>query len=293
MICRHSTYKAIVDCLCNLLPEAQSAERRSAFRTQPERNALYVLHQILSFDVAKAVEAGVISRWLAQYPFGGGDASKYKKKKTIMEILDNRSYYEDGDFGRTMRAMLFCMSRTPSLRDEMVEHGLLDFPKGNHITVRVNCPRREQWLWTDNVQDYWDIPEGSERTYPHTNRTRRGIPTGTSNRPREESFEEQALRRRRREAMVLGEVGRPIERADIIERDSAALDGFRSQVITTLDDESEEEPEQPVVAVADEDAEEELELLAEETIQAESTRDGGWWDWLKRLRPDGLAPEPM
>ncbi|KAF6230150.1 hypothetical protein HO133_004489 [Letharia lupina] len=275
MICRHSTYKAIVDCLCNLLPEAQSAERKSAFRTQPERNALYVLHHILGYDNAKAVEAGVISRWLAQYPFGGGDASKYKKKKTIMEILDNRSYYEDGDFGRTMREMLFCMSRIPLLRDEMVEHGLLDFPKGNHIT------------------DYWNIPEGSERTYPHTNRTRRGNPTGTSNRPREESFEEQALRRRRREAMVLGEVGRPIERADIIERDSAALDGFRSQVITTLDDESEEEPEQPVVAVADEDAEEELELLAEETIQAESTRDGGWWGWLKRLRPDGLAPEPM
>lgn len=35
---------------------------------------------------------------------------------------------------------------------------------------------------------------------------------------REESIEERALRRRRREAMVLGESGRPIERGDIIER---------------------------------------------------------------------------
>ncbi len=139
MICRHSTYKAIVDCLCNLLPEAQTAEKNSTLRTQPERNAIYVLHHILGFDVAKALEAGVISRWLAQYPFGGANASKHKKKKTIIKILDNPSYYEDSDFGRTMRAMLFCMSRTSSLRKEMVQHGLLDPPqKGNDIIVSVD-----------------------------------------------------------------------------------------------------------------------------------------------------------
>ena len=292
MICRHSTYKAIVDCLCNLLPEAQAAENKSAFRTQPERNALHVLHHILDFDVATALEAGVISRWLGQYPFGGTDASEDKKKKIVTEILDNISYYEDSDFGRTMRAMLFCMSRTPSLRKEMVEHGLLDFPKSHESTVGVELPRREQWPWTDHVQDDWDMSEALPRTYSHTNRTRRSVPVGTSNRPREESFEEQALRRRRREAMVLGEVGRPIERADIIERDSAALDPFGSQNLGSLEEESEEEEsEQPVAAISDEDVEEELELLIQEIIQEESFKDRGWWDWLRRLRPDGLAPE--
>lgn len=145
MICRLSTYTAIVDCLCNLLPEAQAAEKDSTFRTQPERNAIYFLYHILGFDVAKALEAGVISRWLTQYPFGGTNASKFKKKKTIMEILDKSSYYEDSDFGRTMHAMLFRMSRTSSLRKEMVEHGLLDAPKDNDITVSVNSPRRKQW----------------------------------------------------------------------------------------------------------------------------------------------------
>lgn len=93
--------------------------------------------------------------------------------------------------------------------------------------------------------------------------------------------------------MVLGEVGRPFERADIIERELGALDGFRAQAIGSLDDELEQEFEQPVAAVADEDVEEELELLMEEVTQAESIRDGGWWGWLKRLRPDGLAPEPI
>lgn len=137
MICRHSTYKAIVDCLCNLLPEAQTAEENSTFRTQPERNALFILHNILGFDVAKALEAGVISRWLAQYPFGGANASKHKKKKIIMEILENGSYHEDSDFGHTMRAMLFCMSKTYWLRKEMAKHGLLDVPQDKNISVGV------------------------------------------------------------------------------------------------------------------------------------------------------------
>lgn len=274
VICHHSTYKAIVDCLCNLLPEARTAERTSAFRTQPERNAVYVLRHILDLDIPKALEAGVISKWLVQYPFDDSGTSRYGNKKTIMEIIDNPSYYEDIDFGRTMRGMLFTMSRTPSLRKEMVAYSLLDAPKGNDIT------------------DDWDMLETPPRTYPQISRTRSSIPVGTSNRRREESFEEQALRRRRREAMVLGEAGRPIERADIIERDSAALDGFRPQVMASLDDELEGESEQPVAAVTDEDVEEELELLMEEIIQAESVKDQGWWAWLKRLRPDGLAPEP-
>ena len=92
--------------------------------------------------------------------------------------------------------------------------------------------------------------------------------------------------------MVLGEAGRPIERADIIERDSAVLDRFGSQDLGSLEEgPEEEESEQPVAAVSDEDVEEELELLMQEKLQEESFKDRGWWDWLKRLRPHGLAPE--
>ena len=297
MVCRHSTYKAIVDCLCNLLPDAQAAENKSAFRTQPERDALYVLHIIIGFDVTTALEAGVIRRWLGQYPFGGTDASNDKKKKIVTEILDSMSYYEDSDFGRSMRAVLFCTSKCHSPRKEMVKHGLLDVPKGHEATVSTELPCREQWPGTDHVQEDWDMSENLLRVYSHTDWTRtdwahRSVPGGTSNRPREESFEEQALRRRRREAMVLGEAGRPIERADIIERDSAALDRFGSQDLGSVEEEpEEEESEQPVAAVSDEDVEEELELSMQEIIQEESFKDRGWWGWLKRLRPHGLAPE--
>lgn len=138
MICRRSTYKAIVECLCNLLPEARTAEKGSTFRKQPERDALHVLDLVLGFDrgdVSKAIEAGVISKWLARYPFGGPDASIYKKKRTVREIIVNPFYYGDSDFGQTMRAMLDFMSWTPALLKEMVEHGLLDSPRRNVMTV--------------------------------------------------------------------------------------------------------------------------------------------------------------
>lgn len=279
LVCRHSTYKAIVDCLCNLLPDAQAAENKSAFRTQPERDALYVLHIIIGFDVTTALEAGVIRRWLGQYPFGGTDTSKDQKKKIVTEILDSMSYYEDSDFGRSMRAVLFCTSKCHSPRKEMVKHGLLDVPQGRETN--------EGWDMSENTTGAY-----SDTNWTHTNWAPRSVPGGTNNRPREESFEEQALRRRRREAMVLGEAGRPIERADIIERDSAALERFGSQDLGSLEEESEEgESEQPVAAVSDEDVEEELELLMQEIIEEESFKDRGWWGWLKRLRPHGLAPE--
>ena len=142
MIRRHSTYKAIVDCLCNLLPEARIAEKDPAYRTQPERDALYFLDQIFLFDRAKALEAGVISRWLTQYPFGGTDTSKHKKK-TIIDIIDNGPFSEDADFRNSMWAMLSMMSNSPPLRNELVEHGLLDVPKGNDLAVNVNFSRCE------------------------------------------------------------------------------------------------------------------------------------------------------
>ena len=138
MIYRRSTYKAIVECLCNLLPEARTAEEVTILRKQPERDALDVLHLVLGFhrgDFAKAIEAGVISKWLARYPFGGPDASRLKKKRIIREIIRNPSYYEDSDFGHAMRKMLEFMSGTPALRKEMVEHGLLDSPMRNVINV--------------------------------------------------------------------------------------------------------------------------------------------------------------
>ena len=147
MIRRYSTYQALVDCLCNLLPESRSAEKDPTRRTQPERDALCVLGHILHFDNVKALEAGVISRWLVQYPFGGVDASRDNNKKAIRDMMIDEPFYEDTDFRNSMRMMLWIMSNVRLLQKEMVEHGLLDVPKGSDITVNVNNSRFEEWMW--------------------------------------------------------------------------------------------------------------------------------------------------
>ena len=123
-----------------MLPEARTAEGTSAFRTQSEQNAILVLHHILGFDMAKGLEAGVISRWLAQYPFGGPDASNYNKKISIVEILEDNSYYDGSEFGDVMRGILSHMFRSLSTHKEMAEHDLLDVIKDRDINVSVALP---------------------------------------------------------------------------------------------------------------------------------------------------------
>lgn len=258
MIHGYDTYEAVIDCLCNLLPEARNAEKDESYRTQPERDALSVLHQIFPLNPAKALEAGIIHKWLAQYPFGGEHASKPKRKDVLSRILDE-AYYEDNDFGSTMRKLLRELFEMTTLSKEWEACGLLDADDAGNAHNRVNHGWEQgQLVPRDNVAMPTSSPAG-------VGRTRSGFPVGMNNRRREESPEEQALRRRRREAMVLGETGRPIQRGDIIERDPV----FR-----------------------DEDVEEELEQRLEAVTEAESTRDRNWWGWLSRLRPDGLAPQP-
>ena len=88
----------------------------------------------------------MISRWLTQYPFRGTGTSKCKKK-TIIDIIDNGPFYEDADFRNSMCTMLSVMSNNSLLRKEMVEHGLLDVPKGNDTAINVKLSRSGDWTW--------------------------------------------------------------------------------------------------------------------------------------------------
>ena len=131
--------------------------------------------------------------------------------------------------------------------------------------------------WTydpEDIPDETDLEEDWHESIPEgAIRTREGHLVRTNARGIEQSPEEQRLRRRRREAMVLGENGRPIQRQDIIEPNAMNLDG------DNVDDDLEPLMEE-IAREADE------ETLAE--LRAENDR--SWWGWLGRLRPDGLAP---
>ena len=110
---------------------------------------------------------------------------------------------------------------------------------------------------TINENPFRDVPQGAIRSGST-------FTIDTGSRPREESIEERALRRRRREAVVVGRDGGSIESGDIIQR----------TVITEESRLREEPPEQ----------------LTEDTVEVQNSNPHGWFEWLGRLRLGGLAP---
>lgn len=241
------TFTAIIDCLCNLIPEACEAERGSdsgsLYHTQPERDALHILEYIFPCNIDKAIKAGLISKWLANYPFGGPDASPSRKHEIMIDISNRHLSYEDDEFGRSMNTILGHVFKDAVLRHQMIKDVLTDGPLANDSNGRG--PRwdrnseTEAWNripegairissgWStgtreilDDRMDFSDwfrqVPEGAVRTSE-------GYSLGGGQRRREESIEERALRRRRREAVVVGRNGQPIQSEDIIQREAAVL----------------------------------------------------------------------
>lgn len=167
--------------------------RRNGIRKKPSRDALNILAVLLQENCRDALRAGLVS-WLVEYPFGGYDDFPEGKKKIMADITS--WYYEDP----AMHTILSFAIANSESREQLVQHGLVDKAKDSFEGEEVDS----EWMWSAPVEGVVESAFSS---------TMRG-----GRRMREESVEEQALRRRRREAMVLGEVGRPIERADIIER---------------------------------------------------------------------------
>lgn len=167
--------------------------QRNAIRKKPSRDALNILAALLQHNSCDAVRAGLIS-WLVEYPFGGYDDFPEGKKKILTDIRSR--CYEDP----AMHTILTFAKANPESRMQLVQHGLVDKAKDSFEGEEFGS----EWMRLDRVE--------ADLEWAIQSRMR------GSRRMREESVEEQALRRRRREAMVLGEIGRPIERADIIER---------------------------------------------------------------------------
>ncbi|KAI9698232.1 MAG: hypothetical protein M1836_004234 [Candelina mexicana] len=71
------TLTALTDCLCNIaasrFPEGRSTTLSSPTQARPqhERIALMILLRVTRFNVTPAIDAGIISRWLANYPIAG------------------------------------------------------------------------------------------------------------------------------------------------------------------------------------------------------------------------------
>lgn len=191
MACNTATYRVLLDVLCEFL--AVSGERRHSLdtdwkeRTQSEKNALFILCSSLRSHVPEALEAGLVTRWLARYPFGGRHASEREKQKVVNKLIKGLT----DDF--LMSEIISAINETPAGREQLSKHGIL---QGG-----ANAMSHEDiWIEASDDDDYHDLLRDDHH-----------LP---SMRP-EESHEEQALRRRRREAVVVAEAGEPLGQENI------------------------------------------------------------------------------
>ena len=238
------TYEALVDCLCNFLPSYQEKSwpcneyTNIKSRTQAEKDALIALGRILPDNMSQALGAGIVSRWLAKYPFCGSSLPEALKIEAVQQLKTWNT--ED-----TLMCDILCkIDCAPDGRKELRKHRLVGSAIGE----------------TDDEEGDTLMIGGEDTAGLSYGSVARG------RRIREESIEEQALRRRRREAMVLSEGGRPLGRDDIIQRENIVSD---------------EDVEQ--------DVEQDLERLIEDEARREdlegapSASEHGWWGWTRWL----------
>ncbi|KAL4927906.1 uncharacterized protein BDV17DRAFT_265451 [Aspergillus undulatus] len=209
-VCSHlkdvPTYTALVDCLCNLLGEhvEKTSETISPIfpRTRPlgEIKAMRTLNILLQENILAALEAGIVSRWLANYPFPCALTEPSRRQDVV--ILMKTWWSDDA----VMSAIFATLSSHPEGAKQLRKHGLmgsmLEEKDHDEISDEDNDDEEESDVWMVDGDDTAGTA-GSSRRVP-------------GRRPRRNP-EEQALRRRRREAMVLSDGRRPLNNDDIIQ----------------------------------------------------------------------------
>ena len=197
----YNMFKALIDCLSGWLPAVCPV---TPYRSQPERDAVKILNLLLQHNVTLALQAGIVVRWLSHCCFDPDDKSEARRKQAIQEM--RRWHYNDVD----MCSIIITLFNHEQAREELLSHGLWD----RDADKKEASDGTQEIIW----QVQGNIPDlifDGVNTGPIMRRGRR---------VREESIEEQALRRRRREAMVLGQDGRAVERDDIIGQDNEPRD---------------------------------------------------------------------
>ncbi|KAL8835267.1 MAG: hypothetical protein Q9176_007027 [Flavoplaca citrina] len=215
---KNTVIQSFVSCLSNVLPlsrrfELARMEGKEIHRTEAEHDALGLMYLfLLRFGVQVALDCNIFSLWLEKYPFGGDLEIENLKDKASQLAARHRFVHRlssDHKLDPDMFRILNLILTNDTAKMIMFKHG----PSGE----LCSCFDHHDGDPSDDEKGLWEIWYKVHGTNsvpdlglgPMMRRGRR-VP--------EESMEEQTLRRRRREAMVLGEMGRPIESEDIIQR---------------------------------------------------------------------------
>ncbi|KAJ5246994.1 Armadillo-like helical [Penicillium chermesinum] len=198
------TYTALVNCLCNFLDEHVEITSNTLSpilpRTRPlgEKKAIQILNSLLPENIPCALEAGVVSQWLTRYPFPCVTNADPSRRRDLFMLM--KTWWADD---AVMSSIFSTLTSHPDGIRQLRKHGLM----GSMIEEENDQDD------DDGDSDVWMVDGEDTAGTSGTFGSFRSAP-----RPQESSLEEQALRRRRREAMVLSEGGRPLGRDDIIQR---------------------------------------------------------------------------
>ncbi|KKY28533.1 hypothetical protein UCRPC4_g00521 [Phaeomoniella chlamydospora] len=239
--------KALTTCLVKLLPEhkkpksskadepmksttrAKNSPIRPPNRPLAETKALRILCKVIDDVKYTALVAGIVSDWLAHYPFPCALEENGSHRDMVLNFF--QSWYDDDPLMNNILGV-FCT-----------------FSEGRHALCKAGYPIwgegsvGEDGAGSDDLSFSGDLDgdvvmHGAEDTAggrlqfsflgPRRPSRRRARPP--------DSAEEQAVRRRRREAMVLSDGGGPLGQDNIIQREEG---GATPPVPTTTDVEEE------------------------------------------------------
>jgi len=184
-IWKNAPAKVIVDCLCGLLPEALRRQRADVDNDwdepiNAESDALLMLSLALHRQRERLLQEGLITRWLAAYPFARIGATPLQRHEVVLRYIQGRTP------NLMMNEILDDLYHDPRSKDQLRQAGLI----GSAI--------REELEDNDGDVEMIDFLEFQELGYER----------------REESPEEAQLRRRRRNAVAMASRGEPFRIAE-------------------------------------------------------------------------------
>lgn len=214
---KHTAVQSIIECLNLQLPlsykfEIGKVKGEVVQRTQPERDALELLERfVMAYGVALALECNVFGLWLVKYPFGGNFEAEFPNNKAAQLAAKQRLIHRMS-IGKDMSDLAMVRIINVILASEEAVENMFKYElMSQSINENKDDNKDEKddeyskiWYEVNGISTAPDMGVGPMM--------RRGV------RVRDETWQQQLLRRRRREAMVLGEMGRPIERENIIQR---------------------------------------------------------------------------
>ncbi|OCT54117.1 hypothetical protein CLCR_00176 [Cladophialophora carrionii] len=185
-----------------------------------------------------ALQAGLVTKWLANYPFpcAQPENSGFNYKRSDVAFLFDRMAWMSDD--PLMADAIITVMQYPTGRKQMRQVGL------NASSVRENV---NVGHWTRNSWDWVYAEEGSDEDADNDVRMVNGEDTagtlfmpdnitlwdepmgrpttraGARLRSAERSQEEEHLRRRHREAIVVAERGTPLRRENILQREDSQI----------------------------------------------------------------------